>query len=694
VRKTKALPDEPDPRDIVDRESFTAALGELRVRAMAGGTRSGDLAERAGIPISTWSGYFNRHLPHRHYLDSTLRVLGVTDDERLADWTAAWLRATAREQQPPPTATQRTTTGTATPLQTRMVDLLRLQWRNESEVLGLCDTDPLPVRWGGDQVAGELDELIALCLRPPAAPVEVRGPAGCGKSTAVLLVVLRLLADWTPGNPVPVLLPLSTWDVGGNEHPRAWMIRRLAQDHPELAAHHEELAVLIAGGGILPLLDGLDELPEDLWERGTTTLRTALADGPPAVLTCRDDGPGRVGRSVVRLLGVEPAAAEAYVGSNAPWRAVLQDHGLRNLLTSPLLLWLARTAFPPGTDPARLGRFREPEQARRFLLDQVIPAAFAPRPVPPPLRAPVYRDAARAEVWLRTIARHLVRTRQHDLAWWELHRMIPGYCLTVGLGAVLGIVLAALAAVYEGAAATEAIAGLACGTLYGAGFARAYAVVRSRQRRHVVVTGFRPHPSTRVLARRLMLIGGVIGVAALMCWLLTGLPDGRPPMGQMAMTAAAASAIGPLGGACAGLVLERSPQLDHAVAPARAPSPVTALHRDRTAAFAFLGTAFLSVGVAAALIAMPAGRAVPDAAVSVLVSGVPAGLSAVTMFTAWPVFAVARGWLALFRRLPWRLMTFLEQAHRSGVLRQLGATYRFRHELLQQRLLERHDPHC
>ncbi|WP_457467483.1 hypothetical protein [Streptomyces sp. TE4109] len=55
--------------------------------------------------------------------------------------------------------------------------------------------------------------------------------------------------------------------------------------------------------------------------------------------------------------------------------------------------------------------------------------------------------------------------------------------------------------------------------------------------------------------------------------------------------------------------------------------------------------------------------------------------------TAWGRWAIlARGWRPLTGRLPWALNTFLEDAHRRGVLRRNGAFYQFRHTLLQQHL--------
>ncbi|MBQ0852717.1 NACHT domain-containing protein [Streptomyces sp. BH-SS-21] len=59
--------------------------------------------------------------------------------------------------------------------------------------------------------------------------------------------------------------------------------------------------------------------------------------------------------------------------------------------------------------------------------------------------------------------------------------------------------------------------------------------------------------------------------------------------------------------------------------------------------------------------------------------------------SAWGWLLVTRLWLCGTGRLPWRLMRFLEDAHRRGVLRQAGALYEFRHARLQERLATRLD---
>jgi hypothetical protein len=63
------------------------------------------------------------------------------------------------------------------------------------------------------------------------------------------------------------------------------------------------------------------------------------------------------------------------------------------------------------------------------------------------------------------------------------------------------------------------------------------------------------------------------------------------------------------------------------------------------------------------------------------------GLGYGLSLTAWGQWvALARIRLPLTRRLPWRLIAFLDDACRLGVLRQAGAVYQFRHSRLQDHL--------
>jgi hypothetical protein len=64
-----------------------------------------------------------------------------------------------------------------------------------------------------------------------------------------------------------------------------------------------------------------------------------------------------------------------------------------------------------------------------------------------------------------------------------------------------------------------------------------------------------------------------------------------------------------------------------------------------------------------------------------------AGVGYGLCLTAWGQWvALARIWLPLTGRLPWRLVGFLDDACQRGALRRAGAVYQFRHARLQDRL--------
>ena len=58
---------------------------------------------------------------------------------------------------------------------------------------------------------------------------------------------------------------------------------------------------------------------------------------------------------------------------------------------------------------------------------------------------------------------------------------------------------------------------------------------------------------------------------------------------------------------------------------------------------------------------------------------------------AQTAFLLAKALSAVRRRLPLRLMRFLDQAHRMGLLRVVGSAYQFRHAELQDHLAARSD---
>lgn len=119
----------------------------------------------------------------------------------------------------------------------------------------------------------------------------------------------------------------------------------------------------------------------------------------------------------------------------------------------------------------------------------------------------------------------------------------------------------------------------------------------------------------------------------------------------------------------------------------RASSPRSIFRQDASAAIAHL----VLIGVAfGPLIGYFYGQGYGSEAgvisgfVSWFVFGLLFGLAPHSVTGYW----VTVGWLAVRGRIPWRLMQFVDDAHRRGVFRQVGGVYQFRHALLQERLTD------
>ncbi|MFJ6905809.1 NACHT domain-containing protein [Streptomyces griseoluteus] len=116
----------------------------------------------------------------------------------------------------------------------------------------------------------------------------------------------------------------------------------------------------------------------------------------------------------------------------------------------------------------------------------------------------------------------------------------------------------------------------------------------------------------------------------------------------------------------------------------RAAGPGSSLRTDRTASFTRAGVVALLVALVCVPVMVLPGDWGGLAHVGTRL-WLPLGAAALAL-SAWGRFAVARVWLAVTGRLPWRLMAFLEDAHRRGVLRRSGACFEFRHLRLQSHL--------
>ncbi|WP_329359159.1 NACHT domain-containing protein [Streptomyces sp. NBC_01483] len=349
------------------------------------------------------------------------------------------------------------------------------QWQSEWRLRRLQDPNPLRVEWiaaeawladHGQNIGGELadllngaasDDIVAVHARVPSQRLVVIGEPGSGKSILALRFTLDTLNRRGPGEPVPVIFLPSTWQPD-REGLYEWLAAQLAAHYPGLATadgqRTNRAEELLRAGLVLPVLDGLDEMPEQLQGAALRRLNAELDAGSPLLLTCRTGvyeqavvtGDVFTSAAVAELRPVAFEDAAAYLvrtarrvrgvsgGGGTRWDPVLarlREHPedpaslrLRAVLSTPLMVAMARSVYnDTDTDTAELlsPRFTSCEDVEAHLLDAFVPAAFADHDVTERLG----RSGEDARRWLALLARHMDRHGTRDLAWWELSLTLP-----------------------------------------------------------------------------------------------------------------------------------------------------------------------------------------------------------------------------------------------------------------------------
>ncbi|WP_052425190.1 NACHT domain-containing protein [Streptomyces fulvoviolaceus] len=331
-------------------------------------------------------------------------------------------------------------------------------------------------------LAGRDGEITDVFLRLiPTRRLTVLGEPGSGKTVLLIRLLLGLVEARAEGGPVPVLLPLASWDPATLPFGE-WLAQQLARDYPMLGraeavpdGRDASARALTEAGLVLPLLDGFDELPPRTRALALDGINEALPPGQAVVLSSRRDAyldtAGSVGRLPVRLataaavelcpLGRQTVADYLVRGTGdlegtaeARWRPVLEqfDGPARSpvaaALSTPLMLSLATAVYNsrPGEDltalpdPAELcDRARLPERrdVERHLLGASVPAAYRPHP-----RRSCRWSTRTAVRTLRFLAAHLCRLDggSTDLAWWRLRSAVPRRLVAHTTGVLLGLV--------------------------------------------------------------------------------------------------------------------------------------------------------------------------------------------------------------------------------------------------------------
>lgn len=318
------------------------------------------------------------------------------------------------------------------------------------------------------------------------------GEPGAGKSVLAMLMTLGLLNARKPGGITPVLLSASSWDPLSVSLD-AWIVRSLAalcyNDQPETPRR------LLLSGLLLPVLDGLDEMPESARRGAVHEINRAIGNDRPVIVTCRSaeytdvirgGAPVLHGAPVVEMLPLPASDVIAYLSSitwpsGTVWDEVCADlkageSPVAHALSTPLMVSLARFTYERcGGNPSDLldpARFGSRHQVEDHIIDQVIDGAYAPRchPAAQPME-PSKWSAHQARKWLRFLAVYLHQHRDRDLAWWKLHRLLPPW-VAFALGITGGTVVMLLVdAAVEAWRDEEASTVLVFGAMFGSAFA-------------------------------------------------------------------------------------------------------------------------------------------------------------------------------------------------------------------------------
>ncbi|MBE1875947.1 NACHT domain-containing protein [Myceligenerans pegani] len=658
----------------------------------------------------------------------------------------------------------------------QLAGVVREQWLEEATRRGLNHPLPLALRWTAADpglmpslgairgklprlwgkgtehrrlLTGSLAEVSERFLQLPTRRLVVLGEPGAGKTVLAIQLLLELMERRARGTMVPVLLPMASWNPE-ERGLREWIADQLGEMYPGLNAS-------VAGGGsaapislaqallrddlVLPILDGLDEVPEHLRAVALQAMNFAFtesrATADPIVVTCRiheyreifertPSSPDAVAAAeeplaaaaVVEIRPVEREEARRYLLQSTPpqqaakWEPVFRQirrdprGPLARALSSPLMITLARAGYSRTTaDTARLLELGQSDRVRieEHLLDQLVPAVYAGSLGPTGRRSRY--DSDRAGRWLAYLARQNARGETRDIAWWNLIDGVPRVAraaiFAVAFGAVIGPVygltlalLFALGLDAVGATMIEQHTATAVGLMGGASGGLVYGAVGGLRTPQVPSSA---RVALRGNVRRILrwsvaglLAGFTIGFGA-------GLFGGRLGDIEDGLRSGVIFAIG--GTLVFGLVS----LFGHPADVSRAVTPGSALRADRMSSLTFevgvgLGGA-LTVGFGGGVSA-GMGGGIPAIGVGfALALGLSIGTSVGLVVSlvrgrasAWNCFGVARTWLAWRGALPWQVMDFLDDAHRRGVLRQVGAVYQFRHARLQDRLSTRDSP--
>ncbi|NUR90342.1 MAG: hypothetical protein HOY71_40220, partial [Nonomuraea sp.] len=438
---------------------------------------------------------------------------------------------------------------------------------------------------------------------------------------------------------------------------------------------------LVTGSHVLPVLDGLDELPDEAQAKVIDALNLSLGDGDQLILTSRTrefreavaaTGDVLTSSATLAALPLEPDVVADYLRAGVPrvragaWRQVFAELDgdapwavLAEVTATPLGVWLLRTVYTaPGADPAELadhGRFPHASALRSHLFDRLAAALIATRP---PAGKPYgddpqeqllprrSYDADDVERWLGFLAGFLTeKAKTRDLAWWLLTTAVfnpPGAPFSWGT------------------------------QNYIPGYYDNYPAPPGWAEANLVTIKLTLPGRVGALCRALA-IGLSVALAggALVAGFI-GLLSGGWRVGVAVGTSFAVTFALPL-------ALKDWAEIP--VSTADPTTPTTSWRAARTAARFHRWVGVLAGGVTSALAFGVAFGWMPGLLIA-LPAGALAGrgIGFLTQYEdAWPKYTAVARRLARVHGFPRDLIGFLDDAHRLGLLRIVGPIYQFRH---------------
>jgi NACHT domain-containing protein len=563
-----------------------------------------------------------------------------------------------------------------------LAETIAWEGREEEQLRRLHDPEPLPAHWHavGPPVSdywlnirtdGEgsplaidgrfsgISQLFVYKLQRPR--LVILGDAGSGKTALATRLMLDTIAGRSKGDPVPVLISLSTWNPG-SERLASWVAQRLSVDYS--AMHDKEnTAKLIRSGLIVPVLDGLDEMPVQHQALAIKSINS-LGAQYPLILTSRGEEYRELvanadvltGAAVIQLERLAPLTVCSYLRRSTPpsreaeWERVFKritqrprGH-LAAALSTPLAISLVRSNYESAAaSPAELldRKFKNENDILLHLIARLVPSVF---PGPP---ADSYTDSRKAEDSLGFFADELRRTKSPYISWWDVAEAAGG-----GASLMMFLIWLIGALIFwqvgnVGVAIVYFMTAMGVGALFQYKTMTAPLIVSLNPRRFV-------RPFLRVLG-----LGSALGVIN-----FPFIGDPNVIYGGIAV------------GFGGGIVLGISEAFTAPVDVARASSPIATLRSERR--ISIITGAFIGFLIGALY-------SIADGATHGLIgfaAGIIGGLSGI-LCGHWGGFLLARVVLSIREKTPLRLMLFWDIAHKRGVLRQSGASYQFRHSLLQ-----------